>query len=104
MKVDILMLSKVLSSEIRIKILSYLCQEDLYLSEIASKLPSETRDRQGLHRHLEVLTKSGLISKYYEKKGRNIIKYRMNCENISIDLCTGTVTVGKVPHLYSSEK
>lgn len=96
MKIDILTLSKILSSDIRIKILSYLCHGDLYLSEIASKLPSDARDRQGIHRHLEVLTKSGLISKYYEKEGRNIIKYRLNYENISIDLCTRTVIVRNV--------
>ncbi len=92
MQTDILNLSKVLSSEIRVKILSLLCLSDLYLSEIASKLSLDSPDRQGLHRHLEVLAKSGFISKYYEKRGRNIIKYRLNYKKFSIDICSRTVT------------
>lgn len=75
-----------LDADLRRKILSLLCHEDMTASEVFLELKQDApKYRQSVNKALEILKESGLVRKYYNDT-KKALYYRIVKKNLSLNL------------------
>lgn len=76
-----------LNSETRLTIIKLLSENDLTAKEVFLKLKTKVKYRQYIHRDLEILRNSEIVSKYYDEKTKKLY-YHLEKREIVIELPT----------------